>query len=98
MTASGGFRVLGALFVAALVALVPLNYATGQDKPRQTALVGAIATTYLLVGLLIVERRPGNRVGRSSSPSGRRPADISSSMRSYTSRRRIPLCTSLHRP
>jgi len=63
MTASGGFRVLGALLVAVLVALVPVNAVTGHDRPWQTALFGAIATTYLLVGLLIVERRPGNRIG-----------------------------------
>jgi len=63
MTASGGFRVLGALLVATFVALVPLNVATGHDKPWQTALFGAIAATYVLVGLLISERRPGNRVG-----------------------------------
>jgi hypothetical protein len=63
MTASRGFRVLGALCVAALVALVPLNYVTGHDKPWQTVLFAAIAATYVLVGLLIMERRPGNRIG-----------------------------------
>jgi hypothetical protein len=50
-------------FIATFVALVPVGIALGHQKPWQTLLFGGVASGYLVVGQILVERRPGNRVG-----------------------------------
>jgi hypothetical protein len=60
---SRALRLLTVGFVIAFVALAPINVLSGHAKPWHALLFGAIGSTYLVAGLLIVERRPGNRIG-----------------------------------
>jgi hypothetical protein len=56
-------RVVTLALLALIVAVVPLNLAIGITHPAFAAVYGLVAACYLVMGLLIVERRPDNRVG-----------------------------------
>jgi hypothetical protein len=56
-------RASASVLLISVAALVPANVAIGSPHAVPSAVYGLVSACYLWMGLLILERRPGNRVG-----------------------------------